>query len=229
MATIVEAQPTTTYATPPLPKADPCTLVIFGATGDLTKRKLIPALYDLDCVGCMAPHFDILGIGRKQLSGEEFLKSLEEAAAHSKDARDFTHEHWNDFARRISYLAANTDDPGSYARIAERLAELERQGASPNILFYLSTPSSLFREIIQGIGASGLNRNAKGWTRIIVEKPFGRDLKSAEELNNILNSVFPEEDIYRIDHYLGKETVQNILVFRFGNLLFEPVWNRNYI
>ncbi|HWC20239.1 MAG TPA: glucose-6-phosphate dehydrogenase [Terriglobales bacterium] len=229
MATIIDVRPTTTYAAPALPKAEPCTLVIFGATGDLTKRKLIPALYDLACVGCMSPHFDILGIGRKPLTDEQFRESLKEAASHSKDARNFSSEGWEDFAKRITYLRADTDSPAAYSEIASRLAEMQSRSVSSNLLFYLATPSSLFAEIIQGLGAAHLNRNEKGWTRIVVEKPFGSDLKSAEELNRVLTSVFDEESVYRIDHYLGKETVQNILVFRFGNLLFEPVWNRNYI
>ena len=229
MATIVEAQPTKKYAQPALPKADSCILVIFGATGDLTRRKLIPALYDLACVGCMSPHFDIVGVGRKPLSDDEFRKTLEEAAAHSKDARNFTAEHWRDFAERIRYFAGDTNDTETYRRLAEYLGDMTSAGSSPNLLFYLATPSSLFDEIIQGLGAVGLSRSEKGWTRVVVEKPFGRDLASARDLNNVLLSVFREEDIYRIDHYLGKETVQNILVFRFGNLLFEPIWNRNYI
>jgi glucose-6-phosphate 1-dehydrogenase len=229
MPTLVEARPTASYQTPTLPKADPCILVIFGASGDLTKRKLIPALFDLACVGCMSPHFDIVGLGRKDISDEEFRKTLEEAAGHSKDARDFTPERWQDFAKRITYLRADTGDPQSYFKVAERIAEMQRNGASPNLLFYVATPSSVFAEIVRGLGEAGLNRNENGWTRIVVEKPFGRDLESAQQLNKILLSVFREEEIYRIDHYLGKETVQNILVFRFGNLLFEPVWNRNYI
>src|SRR5438270_3049894 len=229
MATIVEARPTTTYATPALPKADSCILVIFGATGDLTRRKLIPALYDLACVGCMSPHFDIVGIGRQPLSEEEFRSNLEQAAAHSKDARNFTSEGWRDFAKRIRYFNADTNDPQSYPRLAKYLGEMRVQGCSPNLLLYLATPSSLFEEIVNGLGAAQLNRNQAGWTRIVVEKPFGHDLASARKLNEVLHSVFQEEHVYRIDHYLGKETVQNILVFRFGNLLFEPIWNRNYI
>ncbi len=209
-----------------LPKADPCTLVIFGSTGDLTRRKLVPALYDLACVGCMSPHFDILALGRKPLSDEEFRKNLEEAAAKSKDARGFTAEGWKEFAGRITYLQLDPEDPVSYSQLA---AHLDKKGGSPNHLFYLATPSSLFAKIIEGLGAAGLNHNDKGWTRIVIEKPFGHDLASAQQLNQMLRAVFAEEEIYRIDHYLGKETVQNLLVFRFGNLLFEPVWNRNYI
>src|SRR5579872_1034322 len=229
MATIVEARPTAAYATPALPKADPCVLVIFGASGDLTRRKLIPALYDLACVGCMSPHFDIVGIGRKKLSDEDFRSGLEEAASHSKDARNFSAEGWRDLAKRITYFRADSGDPKSYYELAGHLAGMQAKGASPNLLFYLATPASVFTEIIHGLGEAGLNHSEKGWSRIIVEKPFGHDLKSAQELNRTLTEVFPEENVYRIDHYLGKETVQNILVFRFGNLLFEPVWNRNFI
>src|SRR6185312_8802634 len=153
MATIVDVRPTSAYATPALPKAEPCILVIFGATGDLTRRKLIPALYDLACVGCMSPHFDILGIGRKPLTDEQFRQSLEETASRSKDARNFSAEGWQDFARRISYFRADSDDPNSYSRIAEQIAKMQEGGASPNVLFYLATPSSLFAETIRGLGA----------------------------------------------------------------------------
>ena len=141
MATIIDVRPTVTYATPTLPKADPCTLVIFGATGDLTKRKQSPALYELACVGCMSPHFDILGIGRKPLSDEQFRQSLEEVASHSKDARNFSSEGWKDFAKRISYFRADTDSSASYSEIAKHLGEMQSHGASPNLLFYLATPS----------------------------------------------------------------------------------------
>ena len=209
-----------------LPKADPCTLVIFGSTGDLTKRKLVPALYDLACVGCISPHFDIVGLGRKPLSDEQFRQGLEEEVSQSKDARGFTAEGWKDFAARISYLQADPEDAATYPKLAGYLGD---KGAGSNHLFYLATPSSLFAKIIEGLGAAGLNHNDRGWTRIVIEKPFGHDLASAQKLNQMLRSVFAEDEIYRIDHYLGKETVQNILVFRFGNLLFEPVWNRNYV
>ena len=229
MAMIVEAHPTATYATPALPKADPCTLIVFGATGDLTRRKLIPALYDLACVGCMSPHFDIVGVGRQDINDDEFRRRLEETASRSKDARDFSAEGWQDFAKRITYFRADTGNPKPFPELAKHLAGMQSKGASPNLLFYLATPASLFEEILTGLGSAGLNRNEKGWTRVVIEKPFGHDLSSAKELNQTLVSVFPEESVYRIDHYLGKETVQNILVFRFGNLLFEPVWNRNYI
>ncbi|HKU27719.1 MAG TPA: glucose-6-phosphate dehydrogenase, partial [Candidatus Sulfotelmatobacter sp.] len=229
MATIVDVRPTGTFPAPALPKAEPCILVIFGATGDLTRRKLIPALYDLACVGCMSPHFDIVGIGRKPISDDQFRQDLKEAASHSKDARNFSIEGWNDFAHRITYFRADSDEPNSYSKIRQRVEEMQSRGASQNVLFYLATPASVFSETIRGIGEAKLNQNEHGWTRIIIEKPFGSDLKSAEELNRTVTSVFPEESVYRIDHYLGKETVQNVLVFRFGNALFEPIWNRNYV
>jgi glucose-6-phosphate 1-dehydrogenase len=149
MATIVDALPTARYAAPALPKADPCTLVIYGATGDLTRRKLIPALYDLACVGCMSPHFDIVAIGRKPTSDEQFRKELEEVTSQSKDARNFNAEVWRDFAKRITYFQADPSDPASFAAVRDRLSEMQRKGASPNVLFYLATPSSIFKEIIE--------------------------------------------------------------------------------
>jgi glucose-6-phosphate 1-dehydrogenase len=177
----------------------------------------------------MSPHFDIVAIGRKPTSDEQFRKELEEVTSQSKDARNFNAEVWRDFAKRITYFQADPSDPASFAAVRDRLSEMQRKGASPNVLFYLATPSSIFKEIIEGLGKARLNKREKAWTRIVVEKPFGRDLESARQLNQVLLSVFAEEEIYRIDHYLGKETVQNILVFRFGNLIFEPVWNRNYV
>jgi len=230
VATIIEATPIERISTPPLPKADKCTLVIFGGTGDLTRRKLIPALFDLACIGCLSSvQFEILALGRKPLSSEKFVEDLRQAASESKDAHDFNDESWREFAKRIHYLQADTEDKQSFVKIKKTLDEMERSGASPNHLFYLSTPASVFEEIILGLGSAGLTKSEKGWARIVVEKPFGHDLDSARKLNETLLQVFDEKDIYRIDHYLGKETVQNMLVFRFGNSLFEPVWNRNYV
>ena len=230
MPTIVEAAPLPQISTPSLPKADKCTLVIFGGTGDLTRRKLIPALFDLACIGCLSSvQFEILALGRKPLSDDKFVAELRESASQSKDARDFSDEKWHDFARRIHYLQADTGDKQSFITLKKTLEEMERSGASPNHLFYLSTPASVFEEIVLGLGSAGLAKNERGWARIVIEKPFGHDLASARKLNETLLQVFEEKDIYRIDHYLGKETVQNILVFRFGNSLFEPVWNRNYV
>ena len=212
-----------------LPKGDSCVLVIFGASGDLTRRKLIPALYDLNCVGCMNPYFQVLGIGRTQLSNEDFRKQMHDAAAKSRDSRDFNEERWDFFSERLHYMPGDLNHPDLYTDLKKRLEELCDYAGTNNHLFYVSTPASLAPPIVRGLGEAGLNHNAKGWSRIILEKPFGRDLQSARELNQTVLDVFNERDIYRIDHYLGKETVQNILVFRFGNTLWEPVWNRNYI
>ena len=228
MSTLVQPKPLK-LAQPSLPQGDSCLLVIFGATGDLTHRKLIPALYDLACVGCTSRNFDVLGIGRTKLTDEEFRERLRDGAANSKDARNFTDEGWNDFAKRLHYLVGDANQPEFYPRLKAKMEEMQKNGASKNVLFYISTSASLAPPIVEGLGAAGLARNSEGWTRIILEKPFGRDLQSAHELNEIVSRVFDEPSVYRIDHYLGKETVQNIMMFRFGNSMFEPVWNRNYI
>src|SRR4029077_10697032 len=178
---------------------------------------------------CMNPQFEVLGIGRTPMSSEEFRKKNGEAAAKSKDTRDFSESGWEDFEQRLHYMVGDINDPNFYPRLRDRLQEMEKNGSSPNHLFYVSTLASVAGPIIEGLGAVGLNRREHGWTRIVLEKPFGRDLESAHTLNDVVRGVFDEKTVYRIDHYLGKETVQNILVFRFSNSLFEPVWNRNYI
>jgi glucose-6-phosphate 1-dehydrogenase len=215
--------------TPPLPTGEPSILVIFGATGDLTRRKLIPALYNLACLGCTNRQFEIIGLGRKQKTTEEFRSELHDALVTSKEAREFTESRWQDFQQRIEYLSGDPGDLNFYPKLAALLEEKRKDGTPPNVIFYLSVPASLAEPIIRNLGEAGLARNEQGDTRIIVEKPFGHDLASGRELNQVVGSVFEEKDVYRIDHYLGKETVQNILMFRFGNSLFEPVWNRNYI
>lgn len=214
---------------PTLPKAESCLLVIFGGTGDLTRRKLIPALYDLACIGCTNPNFDVLGVGRTPLSDEQFRERMHEGAAKSKDARDYSEEEWSAFAGRLHYLVGDANESAFFPELKKKIAEMQAQGASKNVLFYVSTPASLAPPIVEGLGNAGLARNSEGWTRIVLEKPFGHDLKSAQELNAIVSRVFEEGSVYRIDHYLGKETVQNIIMFRFGNSMFEPIWNRNYI
>jgi glucose-6-phosphate 1-dehydrogenase len=229
MSAIIQANPLEKLSQEPLTNGDSCVLVIFGASGDLTKRKLIPGLYNLSCEGCMNPEFEVLGIGRTPMSSEEFRKKTGEAAAKSKDTRDFNESGWTDFETRLHYMEGDINNPNFYPQLRNRLEEMERSGSSPNHLFYVSTPASVAAPIIEGLGAVGLNRREKGWTRIVLEKPFGRDLESANLLNEVVQGVFDEKAVYRIDHYLGKETVQNILVFRFSNSLFEPVWNRNYI
>ena len=229
MTTTVQASPAEKVARPPLCEAEPCTLVIFGATGDLTRRKLLPALYDLQCLGGMSSRCEIIGTGRTRLTDQEFRGRVREAIAASTKAVDPSESRWRGFERRLHYIVGDPNDPGWYPRLATDLEARRQGGGNPNRLFYVATPSSLARPIIEGLGAAGLAKNTAGWSRIVIEKPFGHDLESARTLNRVVNEVFAEEAVFRIDHYLGKETVQNILVFRFGNSIFEPVWNRNYI
>ncbi len=228
MSTLVHPAPQK-LKQPVLPQADSCLVVIFGATGDLTRRKLMPALYDLACVGCTNRNFEVLGVGRTKLADGDFATRMHEGAATSKDSRNFTEEGWGDFTKRLHYLVGDASKPEFYPHLKAKIAEMQKNGASKNILFYVSTSASLAPPIVEGLGAAGLASNKEGWTRIVLEKPFGRDLASAQELNEIVSRVFDEKSVYRIDHYLGKETVQNIMMFRFGNSMFEPVWNRNYI
>ena len=214
---------------PPLREAEACTVVIFGATGDLARRKLLPALYDLRCAGGMSGRCEIIGNGRTHLTDAQFRGRVREAFAESKDAVDTSDPRWQVFEQRLRYIAGDLEEPGFYRQLAGELGAGRQDGGKANRLFYVATPASLARPVIEGLGAAGLAKNQQGWSRIVLEKPFGTDLRSARELNRVVNAVFAEEAVYRIDHYLGKETVQNILVFRFGNSMFEPVWNRNYI
>jgi glucose-6-phosphate 1-dehydrogenase len=229
VSAVIDVNPLEKFSMEPLPAGDSCLLVIFGASGDLTRRKLIPGLYNLACDGCMNPQFEVLGVGRTQMSSEEFRAKMREAVSKSGDARNFNESQWKEFEKRLHYFVGDLNDNQFYSRLRERLGGTKHSESSPNHLFYVSTPASVAGPIIEGLAGAGLSRSEKGWTRIILEKPFGRDLKSAQDLNAVVAKAFDEKDVYRIDHYLGKETVQNILVFRFGNSLFEPVWNRNYI
>jgi glucose-6-phosphate 1-dehydrogenase len=229
MATIIEAQPAEKISRAPLPQGESCVLVIFGASGDLTRRKLIPGLYNLGCAGCMNRQFEVLGISRTPMTDDEFRAKMREAASKSSDTRNFDPTCWKDFEAGLHYMPGDLNQPETFQKLRAQLEKMQQAGSSPNHLFYLSTPASDATPIIQGLKAAGLTRDGAGWSRIIVEKPFGRDLDSARQLNELLSHAFDEPDVYRIDHFLGKETVQNILVFRFGNSLFEPVWNRNYI
>ncbi len=201
---------------------DGCAIVIFGASGDLTKRKLLPALSNLHARRLLPEHFAVLGIGRTKLSDEEFRSR---AMDHDSGADET-------FRRTIFYRQLDTRNVDAYGDLAERLASLdESHGTRGNYLFYLSTPPSAFETIVRGIAKAGLHEESdeRSWRRLVVEKPFGYDLASAEELEKQLHKAFSERQIYRIDHYLGKETVQNMLVLRFGNGIFEPLWNRNYV
>src|SRR5579863_9589829 len=200
--------------------APPSTLVIFGASGDLTRRLLIPSLCHLRGARLLPEHFAVIGVARRPLTDEAFRQSL---------ATDLPEWPW--LADRINYLAGEIDEPRTHERLAllhERVAA--RHGVGQNMLFYLAIPASGFVDAVRRLGEACLTREDEGrWRRVIVEKPFGHDLASAQALNAELREVLAEQQIFRIDHYLGKETVQNIMVFRFANGLFEPLWNRDHI
>ncbi len=216
----------------PLPEVEASVIVIFGASGDLSKRKLVPALYDLFHAGCLKRNFAVLGVGQAAWSDDEFRTTMRAGAEQSEDVDDFNAGKWDEFAAHMTYMTGDLHADATYAEITARLDKLHAQvaaGDKQNRLFYFSTPPSLAPAIVQHLGAANLHDETNGWARIVVEKPFGRDLKSAQALNAEIAAVFAEHQVFRIDHYLGKETTQNILVFRFGNSLFEPVWNRNYV
>lgn len=210
--------------------AEPAAVVIFGASGDLTRRKLIPALHSLGCEGHLPESVRVVGVARSNLTDQAFRARLYEGVTDYARLTPGVCELWPSFAGRHTYLAGGYDDLDTYRRLAERLAQLDAEsGTQGNRLFYLATPPTLYPVIVQYLGQAGLNRSDPGWTRIIIEKPFGRDLVSAQQLNMQIHEVFDESQVYRIDHYLGKETVQNLIAFRFANAIFEPLWNRNYI
>src|SRR6266853_2556221 len=209
---------------------EPCVMVIFGVSGDLTHRKLLPALYNLALEHPLPAGFSVVGFARRPYTDEQFREQALESINQYSRQKPVNPPVWESFASGICYLQADFHDLKGYEKLNTVLNTLDQQrGTSGNRIFYLSTPPSQYPEIIHNLGAAGLNKNRKGWTRIIVEKPFGHDLASARELNRQVARVFREEQVYRIDHYLGKETVQNILVFRLANGIFEPVWNRRYV
>jgi glucose-6-phosphate 1-dehydrogenase len=224
------------------PTAPPCGVVIFGATGDLTRRKLLPALFRLAQQRLVPSEFAILGTARQAHSDNEFRDAMKAAVAEFGSEAELDETAWQSFANRIFYVAGEFDDASLYQQLKTKLDEIEKEyDTQGNRIFYLATAPDYFAVVAKQLGEAALTRPAKlatratknvakkSWTRIIVEKPFGRDLASARELNKTLASVFEENQIYRIDHYLGKETVQNLLVFRFANSIFEPLWNRQYI
>ncbi len=209
--------------------AEPCVVVIFGATGDLTRRKLVPALYSLMQQRLLPAEFAVLGFSRPEMSDEEFRAHMKEAFMQHGDKESFDEAVWESFASGLFYMSGDFADKAAFEALRGRLELIDREHATEsNRIFYLSTAPSFFALIAEQLGNVGLNRS-DGWTRIIVEKPFGQNLESAHRLNQDLAAVFHEEQVYRIDHYLGKETVQNLLVFRFANSIFEPLWNRQYI
>jgi glucose-6-phosphate 1-dehydrogenase len=213
-----------------MPSADdPFTLIIFGASGDLTRRKLIPALFALYASRTLPEPVAIIAIARTEMTDEEFRRRMREAVAEFGRVQPASEAVWERFARTLTYLTGDPKNPALYPRLQALLAEIERGRGPENRLFYCATPPSLYDDIVEHLGTSGLARHTGGWTRIIVEKPFGRDHGSARALNQQLARFFREEQVYRIDHYLGKETVQNLLVFRFANEIFEPVWTRDHV
>ena len=228
MSAVIVEPNSVQFEQPTLPQAETCVVVIFGATGDLTKRKLMPALCRLLQMGCL-DSLRILGVGRSPMSEQEFQTLVHEVLQSSKKTEHLEEQHWQKLAERLHYIAGELDDENTYRHVSDRLAELAAAGASNNRLFYLATPPSLFSTIVNRLGEAKLADETEHWSRIVIEKPFGRDLESAKALNATVAEVFKESQVYRIDHYLGKDTVQNIFVFRFGNSMFEPIWNRNYV
>lgn len=210
--------------------SDPCEIVIIGATGDLTARKLVPALFNLYLNHGLPDFFSIVGCGRTKLSNQQFRGKMETAlmAANLMDKNK-----WHSFAASLSYRSVDYGDLTSFISLAEFLKNLDQKNNTRgNRIFYLALPPSLYKPVTQMLGESGLGEekeNGNGWSRLVIEKPFGRDLKTAVELNQSIQTHFKEHQIFRIDHYLAKETVQNILMFRFANAIFEPIWNRRYI
>jgi glucose-6-phosphate 1-dehydrogenase len=208
----------------------PCGVVIFGVTGDLARKKLMPAVYDLANRGLLPANFALIGFARRDWAHEDFAKVVYDAV--KEHARTpFRQEVWDRLTEGIRFVQGTFDDEAAFARLAEQLEKLDAErGTGGNHAFYLSIPPKAFQQVCEQLHNSGLARKQEGrWSRVVIEKPFGHDLQSARELNTVVNSVFPEESVFRIDHYLGKETVQNILALRFANELYEPIWNNNYV
>ncbi|HEY4017068.1 MAG TPA: glucose-6-phosphate dehydrogenase [Pseudonocardiaceae bacterium] len=210
--------------------AGPCGVVIFGVTGDLSRKKLMPAIYDLANRGLLPPGFALTGFARRDWAAEDFGDVVYKAV--KEHARTpFRQDVWDQLAEGIRFVPGSFDDDNAFDTLATTVADLDRvRGTGGNHAFYLSIPPGAFPVVLKQLSRSGLSaQDGDQWRRVVIEKPFGHDLKSAVQLNGIVNEVFPEESVFRIDHYLGKETVQNLLALRFANQLFEPIWNANYV
>jgi len=228
---IAEANPLR-QALPRTRVPDPCAVVLFGATGDLTHRKLVPALYHLDQGGSLSSQMAVVGFARRDWSDEFFRDELKKSLADAKDPG--FDASWAEFSRRIFFNVSNFDEPEGYAKLKGLLGKIDAtHGTQGNRLFYLAVAPEYFSVIIEQLGKAGLIYADEGeggpWSRVVIEKPFGHDLASALDLNRDVSRVLREDQVYRIDHYLGKETVQNILAFRFGNAMFEPLWDRRQV
>jgi glucose-6-phosphate 1-dehydrogenase len=215
---------------------DPCTIVILGAAGDLAHRKLLPAIYQLAQDKLLPESCDILGIARQDMDDNGFRELVKESVKSSSEIADFSEDVWKSLAPRIFYSKGDLNDASAYKLMAERLTQMEsdRPEQQRNRLFYLAVPPSVFPSIVKQLSASGVaprmpDADCRPWARVVIEKPFGRSLETARQLNRLVLDLFNECQLYRIDHYLGKETVQSILVFRFANAIFEPIWNRQSI
>ncbi len=208
-------------------------VVIFGASGDLARRKLVPALFSLASKQLLPPETAVIGVSRQEFSKDEYRERMRTDLHELGGVTDVDAEVWESFASRLHYLTADFGDPDAFRRLRAVIEDLDRErGTGGNRLFYLATAPAFFPVIAEGLGGVGLaqqDREGEQFARLVVEKPFGHDLESARALNDHLSGVFRERQIYRIDHYLGKETVQNLLVLRFGNAIFEPIWNRRYV
>lgn len=213
----------------PTQKHQPTVIVIFGAGGDLTWRKLVPALYNLWRDEWLTRQFVIIGVDRREIKDEAYRKHLREGVDKFSRQTVTNEAKWEKFISRVSYITADFGDDSAYQQLDEAIKkQTDAWGAKANTVYYLAIPPTIIQMVVEGLGKAGLAADREG-ARIVVEKPFGHDLESAQALNQMLTTVFAEHQIYRIDHYLGKETVQNLLAFRFGNALFEPLWNRRYI
>jgi len=212
--------------------APPTVMVIFGASGDLTARKLVPAVYNLSMDNLLPAEFHLIGFSRKAVSDDDFRKKTE-ASINQFSRRNFNSEIWGRISANTSYHSGGYDDPGAFVSLAKRVDAIEKKlGQDLQLLFYISTPPTVFDPIIRGLGSSGLARrhlHTRCASKVVIEKPFGRDIESARALNNVIMGEFDESQVFRIDHYLGKETVQDLLVLRFANAIFEPLWNRRYV